>query len=436
MSDELKLVMELAQADANEKGLVLEQDIEKWQGELGKKVLKLRNAKLARASERFAGFKPEDLQVKSLIKAELSESEQIVLDLDNSIGELEGETAVVKENIADARARLDTLTQGSTVSAQLKGLHLSSPGSRKRFAEGELPNNDVKMSASPGRDRVGWKVDFLIPNGASMIGLRKSMFRLAESHLATEPLDISYQTEQNEAITKSTSMRVMLHFTDRAEASRMLVDTRNMLERSYRADLPLNFEVRSSSKKLGSQVFASRYEQPLSRASWNDVIEPEPSDTTAEGTSRLTIEEIEKETPINPKMFGEGVARAEWAHIKEWSKDNCTHQEGADPSNRLILDPIHHQMYDARGGGDVCGVTFFMDDSDHNTREQTTLHILYANANAAYFSGSLRNATYKSTNHYTVQIQHPEPQELHGYLNARHNRNISENENFKRYLPN
>ena len=397
--DELKLVMELAQADAKEKELVLKQGIEKWQGEL------------------------IDVQLKDGTYQGISDARQ-ALRIDQ-----------LMENIAEARARLATLTQGSTVSAQLEGLHLSSPGSRKRFAEGELPNNDVKMSASPSRDRA-WKVDFLIPNGASMIGLRKSMFRLAESHLATEPLDISYQTKQNEAITKSTSMRVMLHFTDRAEASRMLVDTRNMLERSYRADLPLNFEVRSSSKKLGSQVFASRYEQPLSRASWDDVIEPEPSDTTAEGTSRLTIEEIEKETPINPKMFGEGVARAEWAHIKEWSKDNCTHQEGADPSNRLILDPIHHQMYDARGGGNVCGVTFFMDDSDHNTREQTTLHVLYANANAAYYSGSLRNATYKSTNHYTVQIQHPEPQELHGYLNARHNRNISENENFSSYLPN
>ena len=399
-SDELKLVMELVQAVAEKEKSVLKQEIKEWQGELEK-----------------IAFKEGD-------HAGISDEKQ------------EYRMNQCKENIADARARLVTLTQGSTVSAQLEGLHLSSPGSRKRFAEGELPNNDVKMSASPGRDRDGWKIDFLIPNGASMIGLRKSMFRLAESHLATEPLDISYQTKQNEAITKSTSMRVMLHFTDRAEASRMLVDTRNMLERSYRADLPLNFEVRSSSKKLGSQVFASRYEQPLSRASWNDVIEPEPSDTTAEGTSRLTIEEIEKETPINPKMFGEGVARAEWAHIKEWSKDNCTHQEGADPSNRLILDPIHHQMYDARGGGNVCGVTFFMDDSDHNTREQTTLHVLYANANAAYFSGSLRNATYKSTNHYTVQIQHPEPQELHGYLNARHNRNISENENFSSYLPN
>ena len=70
-------------------------------------------------------------------------------------------------------------------------------------------------------------------------------------------------------------------------------------------------------------------------------------------------------------------------------------------------------MYDARGGGNVCGVTFFMDDSDHNTREQTTtLHVLYANANAAGYSGSLRNATFKSTNHYTVQIQHPEPQDF------------------------
>ena len=78
-------------------------------------------------------------------------------------------------------------------------------------------------------------------------------------------------------------------------------------------------------------------------------------------------------------------------------------------------------MYDARGGGNVCGVTFFMDDSDHNTREQTTtLHVLYANSNAAGYSGSLRNATFKSTNHYTVQIQHPEPQELHKYLNPRH----------------
>ena len=401
-SDELKLVMELAQAVAEKEKSALKQEIKEWQGELEK-----------------IAFKEGD-------HAGISDEKQ------------EYRMNQCKENIADARARLVTLTQGSTVSAQLEGLHLSSPGSRKRFAEGELPNNDVKMSASPGRDRVGWKVDFLIPNGASMIGLRKSMFRLAESHLATEPLDISYQTKQNEAITKSTSMRVMLHFRTEGKASRMLVDTRNMLERSYRADLPLNFEVRSSSKKLGSQVFASRYEQPLSpdRASWNDVIEPEPSDTTAEGTSRLTIEEIEKETPINPKMFGEGVARAEWAHIKEWSKDNCTHQEGADPSNRLILDPIHHQLYDARGGGNVCGVTFFMDDSDHNTREQTTLHVLYANANAAYYSGSLRNATYKSTNHYTVQIQHPEPQELHGYLNARHNRNISENENFSSYLPN
>ena len=135
-------------------------------------------------------------------------------------------------------------------------------------------------------------------------------------------------------------------------------------------------------------------------------------------------------------MFREGAAKAEWAHIKEWSKDNCTHQEGADPSNRLILDPIHHQMYDARGGGNVCGVTFFMDDSDHNTREQTTLHILYANADAACQSRSLHNATFKSTNHYTVQIQHPEPQELHKYLNPRHNRNIRENENFNSYLPN
>ena len=397
--DELKLVRGF-EGIAEKGKLRIEEEIEKWQVEL------------------------IDVQLKDGTYQGISDARQ-ALRIDQ-----------LMENIADARARLATLTQGSTVSAQLEGLHLSSSGSRKRFAEGELPNNDVKMSASPGWDRVGWKVDFLIPNGASMIGLRKSMLRLAESHLATEPLDISYQTEQNEAITKSTSMRVMLHFRTEGKASRMLVDTRNMLERSHRADLPLNFEVRSSSKKLGSQVFASRYEQPLSRASWNDVIEPEPSDTTAEGTSRLTIEEIEKETPINPKMFGEGVARAEWAHIKEWSKDNCTHQEGADTSNRLILDPIHHQMYDARGGGNVCGVTFFMDDSDHNTREQTTLHVLYANANAAYFSGSLRNATYKSTNHYTVQIQHPEPQELHGYLNARHNRNISENENFSSYLPN
>ena len=346
----------------------------------------------------------------------------------------------LKENIAKAEARLLILTQGSTVSAQLEGLHLSSSGSRKRPAEGELPNNDVKMSASPGRDRDVCKVDFLIPNGASMIGLRKSMFELAHEYTAHEPLNISYHTEENAAIKAGTSLRVMVHFPSYDLAAKMLATARKLLERQYRsAPPPLDFEVRRSTENLGPQVFADRYRlQPSSpnRTIWNDVIEPAPSDTTAEGTSRLTVEEIKTQTPMDPKMFGEGGAKAEWAHIKEWSKDNCTHQEGADPSNRLILDPIHHQMYDARRRRNVCGVTFFMDESDCNTREQTTLHVLYANADAACLSRSLHNATFKSTNHYTVQIQHPEPQELHRYLNARHNRNIRENENFKRYLPN
>ena len=112
MSDELKLVMELAQAVAEKEKSVLKQEIKEWQGELGKKVLKLKNAKLARASEILGVFKPEDLQVKCLIKAELSKSEQIALGLDNSIGELEGEAAVVKENIAKAEVRLLILTKG------------------------------------------------------------------------------------------------------------------------------------------------------------------------------------------------------------------------------------------------------------------------------------------------------------------------------------
>ena len=109
MSDELKLVMELAQAVAEKEKSVLKQEIKEWQGELGKKVLNLKNAKVARASETFGVFKPEDLQVKCLIKAELSENEQIALGLDNSIGELEGEAAVVKENIAKAEAALEKL---------------------------------------------------------------------------------------------------------------------------------------------------------------------------------------------------------------------------------------------------------------------------------------------------------------------------------------
>ena len=118
-SDELKLVMELAQAVAEKEKSVLKQEIKEWQGELGKKVLNLKNAKVARASETFGVFKPEDLQVKCLIKAELSENEQIALGLDNSIGELEGEAAVVKENIAKAEVRLLILTKGEDVATKL-----------------------------------------------------------------------------------------------------------------------------------------------------------------------------------------------------------------------------------------------------------------------------------------------------------------------------
>ena len=107
-NDELKFVREF-HADAKERELVLEGKIEKWQGELREAELKLRNAKLARASERCGVFKPEDLQVKSLIKVDLSENEQIALNLDNSIGELEGEVAQLKENIAKAEARIGAL---------------------------------------------------------------------------------------------------------------------------------------------------------------------------------------------------------------------------------------------------------------------------------------------------------------------------------------
>ena len=118
-SDELKLVMELAQADVEKRELVLKQEIKEWQGELGKKVLNLKYAKVARASETFGVFKLEDLQVKCLIKAELSENEQIALGLDYSIGELEGEAAVVKENIAKAEAALEKLRSGEDVATKL-----------------------------------------------------------------------------------------------------------------------------------------------------------------------------------------------------------------------------------------------------------------------------------------------------------------------------
>ena len=119
MSDELKLVMELAQAVAKEEKSVLKQEIKEWQGELGKKVLNLKYAKVARASETFGVFKLEDLQVKCLIKAELSENEQIALGLDNRIRELEGEAAVVKENIAKAEAALEKLRSGEDVATKL-----------------------------------------------------------------------------------------------------------------------------------------------------------------------------------------------------------------------------------------------------------------------------------------------------------------------------
>ena len=76
------------------------------------------------------------------------------------------------------------------------------------------------------------------------------MFNLAESHLAREPLDISYQTEQNKAITKSTSMRVLLHFTDQAEASRMLVSARKLLQRQYSSDLPFEVQLKSLALKF------------------------------------------------------------------------------------------------------------------------------------------------------------------------------------------
>eukprot|EP01060_Flectonema_neradi_P000385 TRINITY_DN10253_c0_g1_i3.p1 TRINITY_DN10253_c0_g1~~TRINITY_DN10253_c0_g1_i3.p1 ORF type:complete len:227 (+),score=13.25 TRINITY_DN10253_c0_g1_i3:256-936(+) len=219
----------------------------------------------------------------------------------------------------------------------------------------------------------------------------------------------------------------------------MLSETRNLLSRGYGAGLPLNFAVQTSSEPLGDQVFSDRYDVTYpDRSKWNeyDILDPEPSDTTAAGTSKLTIEEIEKESPVDPIMFGPGGLKAQWAHIKEWSRDGCTSRAGADTNNRLILDSAHHEMYDARGGGDVCGVTFFMDEADNNTSEQTTLHVLYANKDVANTQHkNLRKPTLKGTNHYTVQIQHPDPAGLKVYLAVRHNRIVSESESFQSLLP-
>ena len=363
--EEQSIVLQLAREASGEK-LRLEEKIAKWQANLGKKKAELDKKKLITLA--LNPKVEENLLVKEAFdEGNLNRDEKRALDVYNTIAALEQEVMLLEANIAEAKAneeklRLDAkiekwqgelmnliftmktkpnsdesmkaeilkdmvtqniaeakealahLTSGDYLSKQISALSIGSPNRDKRSRDGGSDETSpIKLQQT---ERI-YKVDCLIPNGARMRELRKTLYMLAENNLAYEPCDISYNVAEGEAIKSDTGLRVKLHFRNGNKASKMLVAIRDLVRR-YNEELPLRFEVLESNESLGRQIFKDRYDSSgfPKRRNW-DAIDAAQSETTAESTSKLTTEDIENESPINPDMFKIGQCKAEWAHIKE-----------------------------------------------------------------------------------------------------------------------
>ncbi|KAJ9438292.1 hypothetical protein DIPPA_00069 [Diplonema papillatum] len=290
-----------------------------------------------------------------------------------------------------------------------------------------------------------WELNLLIPKGASKMHLRQKVFRTAEFSEAYHPAEIIYDVPDGHAIMGTSPLRIYLHFKTEASAQMMVTRILEILRKYPASELPLGLEnaVRPVARTVGKRLYFQDYayiypaDSP-SRDQW-DCDMSLTTNSTAAYTTKLSAEDIKRESLVEPTFLGFGGVKAEWAHIKE--ARYCEPAEKEDSSNRLILDSNNHQLFDGRGGDDEPSLTFFVDGTlsfspQDDGSFKVPLDAVYSNPAVGQWSSSVfRNCTKVGQSHYRIEITHLQPVSLRKYLNQRHNKVMSQNSSrFAPYL--
>ena len=181
-------------------------------------------------------------------------------------------------------------------------------------------------------------------------------------------------------------------------------------------------------RRLSAMLYSAA--DPPDRADWQLVSVPDTdTDDTDTYTSRLTAQEIKEETPLADTVFAlDSIGdKAEWAHIKE--RSDCSAAEVDDPSNRLILTPGFHALYDGRTCDNAPRLSFvYLGDDAPQGKSEITLHVVFAtHVLAADLSRKLKNPVFCGDRTYTCTLTHPDPPGFVAFLNERHNANQARN---------